>query len=49
MHIVEIDHEPFHELEYLDAAPRGGTQLRRLPLLRGRAEGLPVVLLERAS
>ena len=42
--MLEIDSEPFHELEYLDAAPRGGTQLRRLPLLRGRAEGLPAEL-----
>lgn len=41
MRIVEIEREPFHVLEYLDAAPRGGTQLRELPLLRGRAEGLP--------
>lgn len=44
MRIVEIDREPFHELEYLDAAPRGGSQLRTLPLLRGRAEGLPAEL-----
>lgn len=41
MRVLEIDSEPFHELEYLDAAPRGGSQLRTLPLLRGRAEGLP--------
>lgn len=41
MRIVEIDSAPFHALEYLDAAPRGGSQLRRLPLLRGRVEGLP--------
>jgi Icc-related predicted phosphoesterase len=44
MRILEIDPEPFHVLEYLDAAPRGGNQLRRLPLLRGRAEGLPAEL-----
>lgn len=44
MRVLEIDSEPFHALEYLDAAPRGGTQLRRLPLLRGRAEGLPAEL-----
>jgi hypothetical protein len=44
MRVLEIDSEPFHVLEYLDAAPRGGTQLRRLPLLRGRAEGLPAEL-----
>lgn len=41
MRIVAIDPEPVHELEYFDAAPRGGTQLRRLPLLRGVAEGIP--------
>ncbi len=41
MRIVELQREPFHELEYLDAASRGGTQLQRLPLLRGVAEGLP--------
>ena len=44
MRILDIDAEPFHVLEYQDAAPRGGTQLRRLPLLRGRAEGLPAEL-----
>lgn len=41
MRIVSIDPDPVHELEYLDAAPRSGTQLRRLPLLRGVAEGIP--------
>lgn len=41
MRIVDLDAEPFHALEYLDAAPGGGTQTRTLPLLRGRAEGLP--------
>jgi Icc protein len=44
MRIVDIEREPFHELEYLDAARGGGSQLRRLPLLRGRAEGLPAEL-----
>lgn len=44
MRILDIEREPFHELEYLDAARGGGTQLRRLPLLRGRAEGLPAEL-----
>lgn len=44
MRVLEIDREPFHVLEYLDAAPRGGTQLRRLELLRGRAEGMPAEL-----
>lgn len=44
MRILDIDAEPFHVLEYQDAAPRGGTQLRRLPLLRGRAQGLPAEL-----
>lgn len=41
MRVVQVDLEPVHELEYQDAAPRGGTQLRRLPVLRGTAEGLP--------
>lgn len=41
MRIVEIDAEPFHTLCYSDAAPRGGTQTRELPLLRARATGLP--------
>lgn len=41
MRVVEIASEPVHELEYLDAAPRSGTQVRRLPIFRGTAEGLP--------
>ncbi|MEZ4452178.1 MAG: hypothetical protein R3B09_22120 [Nannocystaceae bacterium] len=41
MRIVDIDAEPLHTLEYLDAAPRGGTQLRALPIHRGRVHGLP--------
>ena len=44
MRIVDIDAEPFHALEYLDAARGGGSQLRQLPLLRGRAECLPAEL-----
>src|SRR5687767_5383637 len=32
--IVNIDREPLHTLAYLDAAPRGGSQTRELPLLR---------------
>ena len=31
LRVVQIAEEPVHELEYLDAAPGGGTQLRRLP------------------
>jgi Icc protein len=41
LRVVQIAEEPVHELEYLDAAPGGGTQLRRLPIFRGTAEGLP--------
>lgn len=41
MRVLHIDPEPVHVLEYQDASPRGGTQLRRLPLLRGVADGLP--------
>lgn len=39
--IVEVEAEAFHVLEYLDAAPRGGTQLRELPFHRARVIGLP--------
>lgn len=41
MRVIEIAGEPIHELEYQDAAPGGGTQLRRLPVFRGTADGLP--------
>lgn len=41
MRIVDLDAEPLHVLEYLDAAPGGGSQRRALPIHRGRAEGLP--------
>lgn len=41
MRVVEIAAEPVLELEYQDAAPGGGTQLRTLPVFRGAAEGLP--------
>lgn len=44
MRIVELDAEPLHVLDYVDAAPGRGTQLRPLPILRGRAEGLPSAL-----
>lgn len=44
MRIVEIAGEPIHELEYQDAAPGGGTQLRTLPIFRGAAEGMPAGL-----
>ncbi len=44
MRIIEIHPAPIHEIEYLDAARGGGSQLRRLPLLRGVAEGLPAEL-----
>lgn len=41
MRILDIDDEPFHVLEFFDAAPGGARQLRQLPFLRGRADGLP--------
>ena len=44
MRVVQIDAEPVHVLEYQDAAPGGGTQLRTLPILHGTAEGLPAGL-----
>ncbi|HEY0135022.1 MAG TPA: hypothetical protein VGB85_13100 [Nannocystis sp.] len=44
MRIVEIGSSPAHEIEYLDAAPGGGSQVRRLPVLRGVVEGLPAEL-----
>ncbi len=44
MRIAGLGSSPIHEIEYLDAAPGGGSQLRRLPLLRGVVEGLPAEL-----
>lgn len=41
MRIIEIDDEPLHEILYLGAAPRGGSEPRRLPILRGRVDRLP--------
>lgn len=41
MRLLHIDREPFHTLEYADAAPRGGTQTRTLPFLRARVDTLP--------
>ena len=41
MRVVELSSEPVHELEYIDAAPGGGSQMRRLPIFRGTADGLP--------
>lgn len=41
MRVVQIDGEPVHVLDYQDAAPGGGTQLRQLPIFRGTAEGIP--------
>jgi len=39
--IAALDDAPVHELEFLDAAPGGGTQRRLLPFLCGEVEGLP--------
>ncbi|MEZ4385121.1 MAG: metallophosphoesterase [Nannocystaceae bacterium] len=44
MRIAALDDAPFHALEFLDAAPGGGTQRRALPFLRGAVEGLPAEL-----
>jgi Icc protein len=41
MRILALDDEPLHELLYLEAAPRGGSATRRLPIMRGRVDRLP--------
>lgn len=41
MRVLELDEEPFHTLEFLDAAPGGERHRRGLPFMRGRAQGLP--------
>ncbi|MCA9661183.1 MAG: metallophosphoesterase [Myxococcales bacterium] len=44
MRIAALDDAPIHALEFLDAAPGGGTKRRSLPFLRGAVEGLPAEL-----
>ena len=41
IHVERIDSRPIRELHYLNAARRGGTEICRLPILRGVATGLP--------
>jgi Icc protein len=41
MRILGFDDEPLHEILYLEAAPRGGSAPRRLPIMRGRVDRLP--------
>ncbi len=41
MRIAALDDAPVHELEFLEAAPGGGTQRRSLPFLCGEVLGLP--------
>ena len=41
MRILTIDETPTHEWRYLNAAPRGGTEAGRLPLLRATVDALP--------
>lgn len=41
MRILVLDDEPLHEVMYLEAAPRGGSAPRRLPIVRGRVDRLP--------
>jgi 3',5'-cyclic-AMP phosphodiesterase len=42
--VLDIDDEPFHALEFLEAAPGGERRQRRLPFLRGRVDELPASL-----
>ncbi len=41
MRILSIEETPTHEWRYLNAAPRGGTEAGRLPLLRATVDTLP--------
>ncbi len=41
LRILDIGPAPFHHIPFLSAARGGGTETRRLPLLRGRAAGIP--------
>jgi calcineurin-like phosphoesterase family protein len=44
LRLLQSDVAPFHELVYLNAAPRGGTEVRRLSFERARVDGLPAEL-----
>ncbi len=39
--IVELDPEPIADLRYLNAARRGGTEVRHLTVQRATVRGLP--------
>ncbi len=41
MQIINLAQEPTQWLHYLKAAPGGGSQFDKLPIMLGRAEGLP--------
>lgn len=41
MRILTIEETPIHEWRYLNAAPRGGTEVNMLPLLRATVDTLP--------
>lgn len=41
MRVQHLDDRPFQRIRYLNAAKRGGVESQVLPILRGRAEGLP--------
>jgi Icc-related predicted phosphoesterase len=44
MRILSIEKTPVHEWTYLSAAPRGGSELRHLPLLPATVDALPAEL-----
>lgn len=41
MRITQLQTTPFDHVDYWSAAPGGGSESRRLPLLRGKISGLP--------
>ncbi len=41
MRVTELGNSPIHEILYLNARPKGGADVARLPVLTGRVEGLP--------
>src|SRR5947208_177751 len=41
MRILSFEAEPFYELPYRNAAPGGGVEIVRLPVLRAYVEGMP--------
>lgn len=41
MRVLDLDPRPFHELRYMNAARRGGSEVARLPIHRARVDALP--------